>query len=336
MTRIVALLVLPFAVTVAALWPVRRIALGFRIMDVPGPRKAHREPVPYLGGVAILLGAGVSILILQPSLWPVLVMLLFLACLGFVDDVRSLPVWTKLVGEVVVAVTAIGLGYSWHVSDSFVLNAAFSILWIVGLTNSYNLLDNMDGLASTAAASSLIITAALVQPTMGLALPLAGACVGFLVINRPPARMYMGDTGSLMLGFGVAVGSIWAANSTHGLHSFVILAFPVAVALFDTSLVVVSRLLTGRPIQLGGQDHFSHRLRLIGLSPLVILGVTIWGSMIAWACAALALLYPLAEAWLAVPIALAFVAAWALLLKVDPYAVANQPRIEVYRDQTGA
>jgi UDP-GlcNAc:undecaprenyl-phosphate GlcNAc-1-phosphate transferase len=305
-------------------------------MDVPGPRKAHREPVPYLGGVAILLGAGVSILVLKPDEWPVLVMLVLLSGLGFVDDVRSLPVWTKLLAEVVVATSAIALGFSWHVSDSFVLNAAFSIFWIVGLTNSYNLLDNMDGLASTAAASSLVITAALAPATSGLALPLAGAAIGFLVINRPQAKMYMGDAGSLMLGFAVAIGSIKAANSTHGLHSFVILSFPVAVALFDTSLVIVSRLLTGRPVQLGGQDHFSHRLRLIGLSPLVVLGVTIWGSTIAWACAALALLYPQAEAWLAVPIALAFVAAWALLLRVDPYAISNQPKIEVYRDQTGA
>ena len=73
------------------------------------------------------------------------------------------------------------------------------------------------------------------------------------------------------------MGTIWAANSTHGLHSFVILAFPVALALFDTSLVVVSRLLTGRPVQLGGQDHFSHRLRLLGWSPYVILAATVWG-----------------------------------------------------------
>jgi UDP-GlcNAc:undecaprenyl-phosphate GlcNAc-1-phosphate transferase len=120
------------------------------------------------------------------------------------------------------------------------------------------------------------------------------------------------------------------------LHSFVILAFPVAIAVFDTSLVIVSRLMTGRPVQLGGQDHFSHRLRLIGWSPYVILGVTIWGSSIAWACAALALLYPLAEAWLAVPIALAFVAAWGVLLRVDPYAATNQRRVEVYSDQTSA
>jgi UDP-GlcNAc:undecaprenyl-phosphate GlcNAc-1-phosphate transferase len=335
MTTVIALLGVPFVIAAAALWPLRRIALGFRIMDVPGPRKGHKEPVPYLGGIAILVGAGVAILLLKPDLWPVLGLLAIMACLGFVDDIRGLPVWAKLAGEVALASSAIALGYSWHLTDSFVLNAGFSLLWIVGLTNSLNLLDNMDGLASTAAACSLVMTAALVPATAGLTLPLAGAAIGFLIINRPYAKMYMGDTGSLMLGFGVAIGSIWAANSTHGLHSFVILSFPVAIAIFDTSLVIVSRLTTGRPVQLGGQDHFSHRLRLLGMSPYVILGVTVWGSSIAWACAALALLYPLAEAWLAVPIALAFVAAWVLLLRVDPYAVANQPRIEVYRDQTG-
>lgn len=336
MTTILVPLLVAMVVSVAALWPVRRIALGFRIMDAPGPRKSHQEPVPYLGGVAILLGAGVAILFLKPDLWPLLLMLLFVAVLGLVDDITSLPVWTKLIGELAVAASAIGLGFSWHISDSFVLNAVFSVFWIVGLTNAYNLLDNMDGLASTAAASSLIMTAALVPATNGLTLPLAGAAIGFLVINRPKAKMYMGDAGSLTLGFGVSIGSIWAANSTHGLHSFVILSFPVAIALFDTSLVVVSRLLTGRPVQLGGQDHFSHRLRLIGLSPMMILGVTVWGALIAWACAALALRYPQPDAWLAVPIALAFVAAWGLLLRVDPYAVARQPKIEVYRHETGS
>lgn len=327
--------VVAFAVTLATLLPLRRIALGFKIMDVPGPRKAHKEPVPYLGGVAILIGAGVAILLLRPDLWPVLLMLVYVMALGLVDDLKYLPVWLKLAGEVAIAVVAVRLGFSWHITDSSELNGAFSVLWIVGLTNSFNLLDNMDGLSSTAAACSLVMIAALVPSTAGLALPLAAGALGFLVINRPRARMYMGDAGSLMLGFGVAVGTILAANSTRGLHSFVILSFPVALALFDTSLVIVSRLMTGRPVQLGGQDHFSHRLRMVGWSPYVILAATVWGSSIAWACAALALLYPLAEAWLAVPIALAFVVAWGVLLRVDPYAASNQSRIEVYREQTG-
>ncbi len=328
--------VVAFIASVATLLPLRRIALGFKIMDIPGPRKAHKEPVPYLGGIAILIGAGVAILVLRPDLWPVLVMLVYVTALGLVDDLKHLPVWLKLAGEVAVAVVAVRLGFSWHITDSAELNGAFSVLWIVGLTNSFNLLDNMDGLSSTAAACSLLMIAALVPATAGLALPLAGGSLAFLVINRPRARMYMGDAGSLMLGFGVAIGTIEAANSTTGLHSFVILSFPVALAIFDTSLVIVSRLTTGRPVQLGGQDHFSHRLRLLGWSPYVILAATVWGASIAWACAALALLYPLAEAWLAVPIALAFVVAWAMLLRVDPYAAASQRRVEVYRDQTSA
>src|SRR5260370_7512447 len=98
---------------------------------------------------------------------------------------------------------------------------------------------------------------------MGVTLPLAGAAIGFLIINRPYAKMYMGDTGSLMLGFGVAIGSIWAANTTHGLHSFVILSFPVAIAVFDTPLVTVSRLPPAPPAHLLAQDHLSPPLRLL-------------------------------------------------------------------------
>jgi len=184
---------------VAALWPLRRIALAFRIMDVPGPRKGHKEPVPYLGGIAILLGAGVTILVLKPDLWPVLVLLAIMAILGFADDVKALPVWAKLAGEVALASTAIALGYSWHLTDSFVLNAGFSILWIVGLTNSLNLLDNMDGLASTAAAASLIMTAALVHSTTGLTLPLAGAAIKYAAeaADKLYGKVYGVDQSSL-------------------------------------------------------------------------------------------------------------------------------------------
>ena len=219
-------------------------------------------------------------------------------------------------------------------TDSPALNAGLSVVWMVGLTNSFNLLDNMDGLASTVAGSSLIAIAAIVPAAAGLALPLAGGAIGFLAINRPPARMYMGDAGSLMLGFGVALASIKAANTAHGLHAVVILAFPVALALFDTSLVIVSRLSTGRPIQLGGQDHFSHRLRLLGWGPYQVLAAALIASLAASACAAFAVRYPLDDAWLAVPIAVAFLGIWVALLRIDPYSVGLQPRIEVISAKT--
>jgi UDP-GlcNAc:undecaprenyl-phosphate/decaprenyl-phosphate GlcNAc-1-phosphate transferase len=319
-----------FVITLALLWPLRQLALRFRILDDPGPRKIHKDPVPYLGGLAMLGGLTAAVLWLRPQSWTVVVMLASITVIGLVDDIRYLPVWVKLVGEVTVAVAAVALGFSWHLSDSAGLNAGFSVVWFVGLTNSFNMLDNMDGLASTVAALALIAMSALVPDTAVIALPLAGAAVGFLLINRPSARMYMGDAGSLMLGFGVALCSITAANSARGLHSAALLIIPVAVALFDTSLVIVSRLMTGRPVQLGGKDHFSHRLRLIGLSPYQVLAIAAAGCSAAWAAAALALRFPLPEAWLAVPIMVAFAVAWAGLLRVDPYASTVHTAIEVH------
>jgi UDP-GlcNAc:undecaprenyl-phosphate GlcNAc-1-phosphate transferase len=158
---------------------------------------------------------------------------------------------------------------------------------------------------------------------------LAGAAIGFLFINRPPAKMYMGDAGSLMLGFGVALCSIIVANHAVGLHSAVLLIMPVAVALFDTSLVIVSRLATGRPVQLGGKDHFSHRLRLLGWSHHQVLALAAGGGVLAWAGAALALRYPVPDAWLALPIVVAFVIGWTQLLRVDPYSLAVPHALEV-------
>ena len=320
---------LAFAVTLAVLWPLRKLALRLGILDNPGPRKVHTDPVPYLGGPAMLGGVSAAVLWLRPEWWSVAVMLASITAIGLVDDIRYLPVWVKVVGEVTVACAAVALGFSWHLTESAGLNAGFSVLWMVGLTNSFNLLDNMDGLASTAAALALIGLALLAPGSAVFAAPLAGVAIGFLLINRPRAKMYMGDAGSLMLGFGVALCSIGAANSMHGLHSAVLLVLPVTVALFDTSLVIVSRLATGRPVQLGGKDHFSHRLRLLGLSPYQVLAVVAVGSVLAWASAALAVRYPLSEAWLAVPIVAAFVVTWARLLRVDPYASSVHLALEV-------
>jgi UDP-GlcNAc:undecaprenyl-phosphate/decaprenyl-phosphate GlcNAc-1-phosphate transferase len=316
--------------TLVLSWPLRRIALRFGVMDHPGPRKAHGAAVPYLGGLALLVGVVAAVLVVSHELWPVLVLLTLMTALGLVDDLRYLPVWAKLVGEIGIAASAVALGFSWHLTSSTAINDGLSILWMVGLTNSFNLLDNMDGLAATAAACSLIALAIIVPESWSIALPLAGAAIGFLVINRPQAKMFMGDAGSLMLGFGVAVSSIGAANSAKGLHSLVILAFPLALAIFDTSLVIVSRLASGRPVQLGGQDHFSHRLRLLGWSPYQILAAAFVGCFAGSACGALAISYPASQAWLALPMGLAFIAAWVGLLRVDPYAAAVHPRVEVY------
>ena len=322
-------LAVALVVTLALLWPLRKLALRFGILDDPGPRKIHTDSVPYLGGLAMLGGVAAAMLWLRPEWTAVVVLVGLVAGIGLVDDIRYLPVWVKLLGQVTVACAAVALGFSWHLTESAGLNAGFSILWIVGLTNSLNLLDNMDGLASTVVSVSLISLALLVPASAMFAAPIAGAAIGFLLINWPPAKMYMGDAGSLMLGFGVALCTISAANSAQGLHSAAILILPVAVALFDTSLVIASRLITGRPVQLGGKDHFSHRLRLLGWSPYQVVAAAAGGGVLASAAAALAVRYPVAEAWLAVPIVLGFVLVWARLLRVDPYSAAVHHALEV-------
>ena len=180
-----------------------------------------------------------------------------------------------MAAEVAIAASAVAVGFTWHVTDSPELNGGLAVVWIVGLTNSFNLLDNMDGLASTAAACSLVALALIVPSSAALALPLAGAALGFWFVNRPPARMFMGDTGSLMLGFGVALCSIDAANTDRGLHSLVILAFPLALAIFDTSLVILGKIFW---IDRGGAEWFFSPLFL--LLPVVIAVGCLWGDLV--------------------------------------------------------
>jgi UDP-GlcNAc:undecaprenyl-phosphate GlcNAc-1-phosphate transferase len=270
-------------------------------------------------------------LLFHLELAKVVALIVVIVALGLYDDLQYASVATKLIGEATAAVAAVALGFAWHLTDSAAINAAVSVIWMVGLTNSFNLLDNMDGLTSTVAAGSLLTLGLVVPSTVPIAAPLAGAVIGFLLINWPPARMYLGDAGSLMVGFGVALASIAAADTARGLHSVVLLACPVALALFDTSLVIVSRLLAGRPVQLGGTDHFSHRLRLLGWSTNQVLYGAIAAMLVGGAIAFLASRYPAGSAWLALPLGVAYAGAWVRLLRVDPYSASVNFKPEVLR-----
>jgi UDP-GlcNAc:undecaprenyl-phosphate GlcNAc-1-phosphate transferase len=307
-------------VTFATCWPLRRLAVRFDILDRPGRHKSHAKPVPYLGGVAIWMGTLGALAFFDlhqtwiPTLFAVLV------ALGIADDLLSIGVASRVFVQVALAVAAAGLGAVWHITDSTALNAIVSVVWIVAITNSLNLLDNMDGLASTVGATGLLVVAFIDPGQATFQLALAGALIGFLFVNMPPARMYMGDAGSLMVGFGLAVATISAANHARGLHSLVLIVGPVAVAVFDTALVIASRIRTGRPIQLGGRDHFSHRLQLQGWSPELVLCASAGAAAAAGFAAYLASSYPETTAWLALPLVAAGASAWWWLLKIDPYA----------------
>ncbi len=261
-----------------------RAAKRWHCFDIPAGGKSHEAPVPYLGGSAMVfsfvLVAVVAGLVETsdrndvPGLAVFLAMAVGLAVLGLVDDFRGLSPWPRLALEI-----GAGIGV-WATTNTAWLpgpplfQAVATVCWVVIVTNSFNLLDNMDGLAAGIAAVSSIFLFALAvengQYLLGtFALGLAGCSIGFLRYNFQPARIYMGDSGSLFLGFVLAVLSLDIRFPTSTPVTFVVPLLIVGVALFDTTLVSITRLLHGRTPFEGGLDHVSHRLVFVGLSTRV-------------------------------------------------------------------
>jgi UDP-GlcNAc:undecaprenyl-phosphate GlcNAc-1-phosphate transferase len=266
------------------------VAVRFGVLDHPGPAKAHVKAVPYLGGTAIVVAfAGVvlvaALLRPPPSGLPELAGFLglgvFLALVGLTDDVRGgLSPWLRLALEAGAGVAVWAMGYSAHLAGvPRAADAVVTVLWVAGVTNAFNLLDNMDGLSagvSVIAALSMFGIAWLQHRYLvaALAIALAGCAAGFLRSNFHPARIYMGDAGSLFLGFTISVLLLTLrANAPTRVGVAVILAVP-GVALFDTTLVMVSRIAHKRNPFSGGQDHTSHRLVYLGLSVRKAVGLT--------------------------------------------------------------
>ena len=196
-----------------------------------------------------------------------------LAVLGLLDDIRQgLSPWLRVALEVAAGIIIWHLGDSAHVAGlPGWLNALLTVLWIVGVTNAFNLLDNMDGLSSGIAALTAfgIFGIAFIQHrylVAALAIALAGCACGFLRHNFHPARIYMGDAGSLFLGFVLSVLLLKLREQAHTRVPLAVIIALATVALFDTALVSVSRLASGRSPFLGGKDHTSHRLISLGLS----------------------------------------------------------------------
>jgi len=251
----------------------RRFALARGITDGPAQGKFHRAPTPYLGGVAIAVAALGSAIVLPG--WPrSSLLILVAACLmsvaGLVDDIRGLGATTRLAIEIPAAVVAVLAGAR---SDLFGygFDFAISVVFLVVLTNAFNLLDNMDGAAGAIGTTIAIglAVAALIEGQVlvgGLAVVVAATCLGFLAYNWYPAAIFMGDAGSLFLGFLLAVIALMLRTEVTHPTSALALVLLVGPALFDTTLVVISRVRSRRPIYIGGTDHTSHRLVLLGLT----------------------------------------------------------------------
>lgn len=250
---------------------VRYAALKFGILDNPSARKVHSAPVPLMGGIAIYV-AFIAALVLWGErsyvneVVGISVGATLVSIVGALDDSRGMGSYLKLLFQVAAATVLILSGVQVRLFHG-ILDIALTLLWVVGITNAFNLLDNMDGLSSgvaTIAAAFFTLLAAMSdQYLVGtLAAALCGACLGFLVYNWNPARVFMGDTGSLFLGFLLAAVGIklrFPANSAS--ITWMIPILVLALPLFDTSLVFFSRLRRGRnPLTTPGKDHVSHRL----------------------------------------------------------------------------
>ncbi len=257
----------------------RRLGLRLQVMDQPdAQRKVHSTPTPRLGGVAIFLSAMVVVLILGDTLnlnqlGSILIGATGVSVLGLWDDRRSIPAWVKLLGQCLAAGLLIATGVRVSAFPWPALNLLVSLIWIVGITNALNLLDNMDGLsagiAAIAAGYFALMCAFTGQYLVGsLAVALMAACIGFLVYNWNPATIFMGDSGSLFIGFVLAALGIklrFPANVPF--VTWMVPLLVLLVPLFDTTLVTISRLRRGlNPLTTPGKDHSSHRLTYAGLS----------------------------------------------------------------------
>ena len=272
---------------VGGLTPVmRKIAIKIGAVDRPNlDRKTQKEPVPYLGGVAIAIGitvASFGALLYSDfsnetfnKALSVLLPAILIAAMGLYDDLKGLEPWPRLVAQTIAGIAvAIYLIQNNTLGQAFsnqTLNYVVTIIWIVGICNSINFFDNLDGGASgTVAVISIFLFAIAFdhgQSLVGaLAVVTAGATLGFLIWNKTPAKIYMGDAGALFLGIIIAVLTI-RLDPEVGPQSRA-LAIPLllmAVPILDTTTVVISRLSRGISPFTGGRDHLSHRLMRKGL-----------------------------------------------------------------------
>jgi UDP-GlcNAc:undecaprenyl-phosphate GlcNAc-1-phosphate transferase len=241
----------------------------------PRADRWHSRPTALMGGIAIFLGTLTAWLITGhlPSLLPVLVPAIGMFLLGLVDDrIAELLPHQKLIGQVAAGAVLIIGGVQFRAVPPL-LALPLTLFWVVGITNAVNLLDNMDGLAAGVCGLSALVLAgySLRVGAPGTAAPvlaLAGGCFGFLIYNFNPAKIFMGDCGSMFIGFSLAALAVQASNrsASHVLLSLLVPVAVMAIPIFDTTLVAITRGLNGRPIFPGFRDHSSHRMVALGLS----------------------------------------------------------------------
>ncbi len=335
--------ILSFFLSVVSIPIVRR--LSFRTDKIVFPREDrwNSRPTPTLGGVAMFF-AFIGTILLYSLInqdwgwiklhWSLVVTSIMMFGLGLVDDFKRISPPKKLAGQIIAAVIVVFFGR--YIIDFFpwpVANIILTIFWLVGITNAINLLDNMDGLAGGVALIASIVLSFFFGSgseyfLLVLSLSLCGSILGFLIFNFPPAKIFMGDSGSMFLGFTLAALSI--ARRTQASNIFAVVGVPTLIFLLpiiDTTLVTITRVLRGQSPTQGGTDHTSHRLIAFGLSErqavIVLYGIALMSGLAAAGLEALD--YDLSLVLIPVLlIGLTLFAAYLARLKVVPNPTNNQ------------
>jgi UDP-GlcNAc:undecaprenyl-phosphate/decaprenyl-phosphate GlcNAc-1-phosphate transferase len=266
--RLVGAFLFSLLVTLVATPVARRLAIRTGFLDHPVGYKAHPQPTPYLGGAAVMAGILIATITfgVADDFTRLLAAALLLLVLGTLDDRIGLGVAPRLLAQILTAVALWVVDLGWTMLPGEAADLVLTILWVVGITNAFNLMDNLDGAAGTVAGVSTAGAGALalIQGDAGLAvvaLAVSGACAGFLPFNLArPAKIFLGDGGSMPLGLLVAC-TIMAVPDGSLDWTLLLASAPLAgLPILDTALVVVSRYRRGAPILSGGRDHLTHRL----------------------------------------------------------------------------
>lgn len=267
---VAALLASPFLIR-AAKWA--------GLMDLPGsePHKSHHDPMPMAGGAILLLSIGIAYAIRRPAMGREAIGILgggaWMAIWGMADDRFGLQPWQKLLAQAVACALLIATGVQVRATRIAWLDLGLTALWVIGLTNAFNFVDSMDGLAlglaAIASAFFMLVTMDSMQPGLAiLSAAILGASVGTFLYNAIPARTFLGDSGAQLLGFLLSAVGIAYTPAQAGLPQGLTWFTPIlvlGVPIFDMVLVVYSRWRRGRPISQAAHDHTYHRLQKLGL-----------------------------------------------------------------------
>ena len=274
-STVVLAILFSFAVTPVCI----SLAWRFRLVDNPGSEahKIHASPMPRAGGLiiffVIVLGCTVSGILLSAPITPIILASIIILAFGIWDDINGILAPWKILGQALATILLISQGIQVRFLGNVFLDIFFTFLWVIGITNAFNLVDSMDGLAvglgGITAVFLMIGTLYAGQQSLALfGAILLGGCVGVFYFNRSPSRLFLGDSGAQLLGFTLAaLALVYTPPGLVQASSWFVPILFFSIPIFDTTLVTVSRLRKKLPVYKASRDHTYHRLVALGISP---------------------------------------------------------------------